>query len=380
MKNIKRLYSKDTKGKLRVWEIYAEGDKYYSRSFLHGGKETAFVATRCIAKNVTKSNATTAEEQAVLEAEAKYNLKLQEDYYLTAEEALLSSTFSKMLAHPLEKYASKLNFPYCMDPKLDGIACNIYVDFATKTIVARTRNGKDIPTTFYIREKLKLFFLEHPNVVLCGELYNHNFHDNFEDLVSLIKRQKLTPQDESNAINFLQYHVYDMYDRNNVSMDFENRKSTLEKFEKDFFKVTDFVVQLIERKIVYNQEEADNYHWSIIEKGFEGTMIRTLGNIYAPGIRSTTLLKRKDFIDEEFEILDVLEGNGIWLGAAKKVVVQLPSGLTSEAGLRGNLEFAMNMLKNKQNFIGKMATIQYFGYTKDGKLRMGTMKSVRDYE
>jgi hypothetical protein len=38
------------------------------------------------------------------------------------------------------------------------------------------------------------------------------------------------------------------------------------------------------------------------------------------------------------------------------------------------------MLKNKSQFIGKMATVQYFGYTKDGKLRMGTMKSVRDYE
>jgi DNA ligase-1 len=380
MRNVKRLYSKDSKGKLRVWEAYAEKEYYYTRSFLHGGKETAFVGTRCIAKNVTKSNRTTAEEQAILECDAKYNLKLQEDYYLTAEEALNSSTFSKMLAHPLEKYASKLNFPYYMDPKLDGIACNIYVDFGSKTVVARTRNGKDIPTTFYIREKLKPFFLENPNIVLCGELYNHSFHDNFEDLVSLIKRQKLTPQDEDNARNFLQYHVYDYYDINNPAETFNDRATTLEFFNVNFFYPTSNVIQVISRALVRTQTEADNFHWDTIEKGFEGTMIRTPDNIYAPGIRSTTLLKRKDFIDEEFEILDVLEGNGMWLGAAKKIIVQLPSGLTSEAGIRGNLEFAANMLKNKSQVIGKMATVQYFGYTKDGKLRMGTMKSVRDYE
>lgn len=375
---IKRLYTKDTSNKIRVWEVYAEGDRYFTRAYLLNGKETAFVGTKCVAKNVTKSNKTTAEEQAILEAEAKYNLKLKDDYHATIEAAENSVVFSKMLAHPLEKYAAKVNFPYYMDPKLDGIACNIYLDPNTGEIQGRSRNNNDIPTTFYIREKLKLFFEKHPTIVLCGELYNHAFKDRFEDLTSLIKRQKLNPQDEDNAINFLQYHVYDFYDSAEPDLTIADRSVLLDSFATKYFDKQ--TVQKIERERVANQAQADAFHEKVIEAGFEGSMIRTLNNVYEPGKRSSSLLKRKDFIDAEFEILDILEGSGTWEGHAKHAVVKVNDDITSEVGLRGDFEYCRNLLNNKSEVIGKMATVQYFGITADGKLRMGTMKSIRDYE
>ncbi len=374
----KVLYTKDTSGKIRVWETYAEEDKYYTRTYLLNGKETAFTATRCVAKNVTKSNATTAEEQAVLESDAKYNLKLKDDYHTTIEAAQASMVFSKMLAHSLDDYKHKVKLPYFMDPKLDGIACNIYADTNTGKIQGRSRNNNDIPTTFYIRKKLEEFFKVYPTVVLCGELYNHAFKDRFEDLTSLIKRQKLNPQDEDNAINFLQYHVYDIYDSAKPNATISERNEWLTKFSQEYFDGT--IIQAVERKLVTTQAAADDFHFKVIENGFEGSMIRTLDNVYQPGKRSSTLLKRKDFIDAEFEILDILEGNGMWLGHAKRAVVRVNNEITSEVGLRGDFAYCKTLLDNKENAVGKMATIQYFGITADGKLRMGTMKGIRDYE
>ena len=43
-------------------------------------------------------------------------------------------------------------------------------------------------------------------------------------------------------------------------------------------------------------------------------------------------------------------------------------------------EECREMLENKENYIGKMATVCYFGETKDGMLRFPITKGIRDYE
>ena len=43
-------------------------------------------------------------------------------------------------------------------------------------------------------------------------------------------------------------------------------------------------------------------------------------------------------------------------------------------------EECKEMLENKDKYIGKLASVKYFGYTNDGKLRFPIFKSVRNYE
>jgi DNA ligase-1 len=49
-----------------------------------------------------------------------------------------------------------------------------------------------------------------PNAVLDGELYNHDLRDDFEQIISLVRKQKPTDEDRLNAHKLIQYHVYDM--------------------------------------------------------------------------------------------------------------------------------------------------------------------------
>ena len=65
---------------------------------------------------------------------------------------------------------------------------------------------------------------------------------------------------------------------------------------------------------------------------------------------------------------------------AAKAVVSLPNDKTCSVGIIGNEEYATKLLNEKADIIGKPGTVQYFGWTKYGKLRMGKLKIVRDYE
>ena len=68
---MKTLYGKDSKGELRVWSIYTEGAEVIVKHGKLGGKvqEKRYTAET---KNQGKANETTPEQQAILEAEAKY--------------------------------------------------------------------------------------------------------------------------------------------------------------------------------------------------------------------------------------------------------------------------------------------------------------------
>lgn len=39
-----------------------------------------------------------------------------------------------------------------------------------------------------------------------------------------------------------------------------------------------------------------------------------------------------------------------------------------------------NILSFKDKYIGQIATVKYFGYTNDNKLRFPILKSIRNYE
>ena len=62
----------------------------------------------------------------------------------------------------------------------------------------------------HLELKLVQFFKKNPDVILDGELYNHKLKDNFEKIVSLVKKQKPTADDRLDAQHLIQYYVYDV--------------------------------------------------------------------------------------------------------------------------------------------------------------------------
>lgn len=120
----KELYKKDSNENIRVWWIESEGEKFRMHSGVYGGQIVVSEWTTCEPKNIGKKNATTAEEQCLLEVEASYKKKLAQGNYKESldKESLEQDNYIKpMLAKEYgEDYSYTEGSTVYSQPKLDG--------------------------------------------------------------------------------------------------------------------------------------------------------------------------------------------------------------------------------------------------------------------
>ena len=95
--------------------------------------------------------------------------------------------YKPMLAYPVSSKPIDYSKPVFIQPKLDGVRCLIQYEKLRgwggySEVVAYSRTGKIWKNIDHILKELKPFFQKHPNVVLDGELYNHDFRDDFESI------------------------------------------------------------------------------------------------------------------------------------------------------------------------------------------------------
>lgn len=360
MKTNPKLYKIDSKGQTRVWWIEYNHEKYRTHSGIDGGKIVVSGWQYPEAKNVGRANETTVEQQVIAEVDAEYTKKQnQGKYHPSVENAATGAKFHEcMLA---DKYDAKKHtkFPYYSQPKLDGIRCLISKDGM------QSRQGKPIVSCPHILEALDPFFEKYPNVVLDGELYNHDLKDNFEKIVSLVRKTKPTMSDFIEAAMLVQYHVYDMIDYNR-NWNFIDRTEFLKNVLVDELKSP--CVKWVDFMIAENEEHIlQNLSWNL-EAGYEGQMLRVPESLYE-GKRSKNLIKHKEFEDGEFEIVSIIEGKGNWAGCAKAVEIRLPDGTTQQSGVRGSLDKLKEILYDADSYVGTEVTVRYQNKTADGKLR-----------
>ena len=109
MLKLEKLYKIDSLGKLREWTMHIEGDSFYAVKGLVGKKLTQDKPTHATAKNIGRSNETSDEEQAELEAKARWDKKLKEGYALTPEDAESKKYYDPMLAQKFEDRLDRVN-------------------------------------------------------------------------------------------------------------------------------------------------------------------------------------------------------------------------------------------------------------------------------
>lgn len=368
MREFPNLWSIDSNGALRYWRMEVDGNAYRSVSGVEGGKAVVSKWKYASAKNEGRSNATTPEEQAVLIVESHYRTRQEQGYHADKSKAGNGvAHFAPMLAN---KYGDALKrgllkFPAYVQPKFDGIRCIANVNGLW------TRRGKPILGAPHVWEALQSFFAEFPDAVLDGELYNHEYRDDFDSIASAVRKQKLTPEQVEKSREVVQYHVYDapviQFDCGAVerSADFGARFDWL----LTVFPPSEDThpVHVADTHLVASEEEVDEKFAEFLEAGYEGLMFRA----DAPYLndRDWRLLKRKEFEDAEFEIVEILEGVGNWSGVAKHVKIRLEDGRTQNAGMRGTMDFARRLLSAKDEYAGGTVTIRFQNRTPDGKLR-----------
>ena len=233
-----------------------------------------------------------------------------------------------------------------------------------------TRNGEPIVRAPHIFEQIKHIFVEKPDLILDGELYNHDLKNDFNKIVSCVKKQKPTKEDLEVSAKNIQYWVYDTYSKANFEDRYKIVSDIVDSLNlKDIVKVD---ASKIDRRLVDSVAEA------FVESGYEGAMIRLRGSY--ENKRSKTLLKWKEFQDCEFEIVDIREGDGNRSGMAARVILKLDENRTFAAGVLGNVPYCIELLKNKDKYIGTQGTVIFQNYTPDGVPRFPKFKTVRNYE
>ena len=120
-----------------------------------------------------------------------------------------------MLAYPVSTKPVDYSKPVFIQPKLDGVRCLIQYD-KKYGVKAYSRTGKEWLNIDHIRMQLWDFFQKYPNIILDGELYNHDLKDNFEKIISLVRKTKPTLENRLESEEIVQFHCYDIIDETKI--------------------------------------------------------------------------------------------------------------------------------------------------------------------
>ena len=351
---LETIYKKTKTGATQEWTIEVSDNKYRTHSGQCGGQITTNAWTVVYGKNTGKANATTDNEQAMAEAIAKRTKKLESGYFEDITNIDTKQYFEPMLAAKWEDYKDKLIYPIYSQAKLDGIRCILTKDGMF------SRNGKPIISAPHIFDSVKPLFETNPDLIFDGELYADKFANDFNKIVSLVKKTKPTADDLKESKELIEYHIYDLpsSDKNfiqrayDLAILFETR-SELHPH-----------CRIVETYKVPSEEVVTELYEKYVEEGYEGQMLRLDGKY--ENKRSKNLLKHKSFVDEEYTILDICEGEGNRTGTAGYMVFQTADGKPFKSNVKGTWDETAEMLRNKTQLIGKQATIKYFNLTPDG--------------
>ena len=276
-----------------------------------------------------------------------------------------------MLAYPVSSKPIDYTQPVFMQPKLDGVRCLIQSE-GPFGIKAYSRTGKEWKNIDHILQSLEPFFQDNPDVILDGELYNHALKDDFEKIISCVRKQKPTDADRAESRKLVQFHCYDIVDE---TMPFVDRTHILPEL---LCEPLPYGVRLVPTIDVYDEEDAKIYHKTILERGYEGSILRT-NDVYKCG-RSWSLRKFKDFHDAEAKLISWVEGKGKRIGTIGKFMAVDADGNEFGMPVMDNFKKLQTMFKEMQSWVGKEATFTYFERTKAGSYRHPLFKAIRDYE
>ena len=358
------LYHQGKTGAIVQWDIWTEGADICTEYGQIGGKMQTARKT-ATPKNVGRANATTAEEQAILEAKAMHKKRLDAKYSLTIEDAK-KEVFLPMLAASFDKRKDKVVYPVDVQPKLDGVRCLAYWDGGSVKLMSR--GGKQWNCCEHIIEELETVLPK--DWVLDGELYIHG--STFQEITKLVK--KLRPE----SVN-VQFHVYDVpragYEQTELGgSTWSNRKISVELIDE--FVENCKSVKVVRTDFAAHEEDVYELQSEYLEEGYEGAIVRERDGEYKFGYRSNKLLKVKNFMDKEYLIAGFTTGVGRFDGCIVWVCMT-EDGQSFKVVPQGTMEERQETYQNADKHIGDWLKVKYFELTDDGIPRFPVGLGIR---
>jgi DNA ligase 1 len=304
-------------------------------------------------KNIGKANETTALAQAEAETKSKWEKKLKSGYCKTIEDAasgavdkLVEGGVLPMLAKKFWEDKEKIKWPALAQPKFDGIRCEAILVNGVCTLWSRTR--KPITSVPHVAREVERCFPDQTRT-LDGELYNHEYKNNFEEIVSFVRQEN--PKEGHEVV---QYHVYDII--NDMTNDDRN------KWLDENLPSDNPTIKKVETVEVATEDDLLDYYQKCMMAGYEGAMVRNKDGKYV-NKRSADLQKVKPCDDDEFKIVGVTEGRGKLQGHAATFICEMENGTQFEAKMRGKQERLKEYFENHDLWKGQLLTVKYQGLT-----------------
>lgn len=386
MATFQTLFGESSHGKRKMWAIRVEEREgagvIITEHGYEDGKKVVNERVVSVGKNIGKRNETSPAQQATSEAQSAWNKKRDAGYVPEGAEgtggdgddassvgsakSTKSAVPRPMLAQDFAKRGKSIQFPCLVQRKLDGVRCVATV----KGLFSR--NGKAFPHLHHIKAEVKKAaeVMENEDLLLDGELYSDSL--TFQEVVGLVKKEKLKPADES---KLKQIHLC-IYDIMSSTADNEARNAILatlfvsHKFQD---------LRLLGTELCESKDKVGEFHARYVAEGYEGLMLRNRTGKYRLGVRSTDLQKYKEFEDAEYQVIGYKEGDGLEKGC---VIWICKTAKNQEFAVRprGTHEARAELMKDADSYIGKQLTVRYQELTTDGLPRFPVGISFRDYE
>jgi len=334
------LYKVSATGSTQVWTI--AGDLEAKEILIKWGSLNGALQTQTHSVSTNQSGRS-IKEQVILEMKARITKQKAKGYRTSIEEAKKhinqnELNLSKpMLAQRFDK-VSGIDYDRCYRQyKYDGH--RMLVTKQNGKLIAYSRNGKIIDTLDHILDGLVLSEGE----TIDGEVYHHGVP--LQTIASWCKRKQ---PDTSK----LKYMVYDMVS----SLDYMCRLQMIHRICTSAPNLQVAFTWVSKGKVT---EELKN----AMDLGFEGLILRSHIGGYDSGKRSKRLIKVKHAFDDEYEVVDVIPSADGW----GVLVCRTKEGQTFNVSAPGNIQEKTEILQNKDLYIGKFVTVEYFSLTKELK-------------
>lgn len=385
MKRFPTLYKRSSTGAIQIWSITADGAGYFTQEGIDGGKITESKPHTCEAKNSGKKNATTAEQQAVKEAEAEWTKKCKRGYTKHKCDIDRVGFLKPMKGDKWVDRADEAVFPVTVQNKLNGIRCQNNSERAYST------GGETFYTIPHIRAALDPIFEDYPEAFIDGEAFNYDLRSRLNQLIKLlsvvIKEKDLTPELLKRSEEIVRLHVFDGYGFDNITPEtpyLERHAAVVKLLSNRRYKSKYLVPEPIVK--CNDAEELMRMLQKNRTTGGEGLMVRWGDCPFKHG-RSKYMLKLKHFEDAEFDIVEVQEGNTDWVGCAKRIVLALPTPATNAtrdttfaANVEGDREWLRELYERRAEVIGSPATVEFQQYSEYGIPQIPWVRAIRNYE
>lgn len=361
MKQIKTaLFSKNKDGSYQQWEVWTDQNKITVLfGKLHGKIQEK--VTVCEGKSLGRSNETTPEEQAELEAISKWENQLRLGYRESIEELETEIQLSPMLAKDATKVPHLIQYPCHVSAKLDGLRCLVTFDEKGEPVF-NSRGNKTYPIKGKIVDEIIKLRKATGFNMFDGEVYLHGL--SLQKIVSLSKKwrthneinaeiekdyqvdlkkwRKAKDEGKSTYTNFkkqlvstllkpepdlmrysgyesadLEFHIFDIpskgkvWDSNNGyegSWDYNDhpcRYADLMNTDSWSSAIRLTKIKMVHGSFMEDEDQTKDSIGIYMQRGYEGVIIRNFKGLYEFGQRSSDLLKWKLFQDTEAKVVNV---------------------------------------------------------------------------